>query len=116
MTKYAPVEISKSEYRPIFPDSPFIHVADLVNPETNKTYREENTEKTHGISIGSLVEDIDTGIRLFVVYHTRDCDMTPLYALAVDPENTVKERVNFLNSMWHDGYPECVLRVIKLPQ
>lgn len=107
--------LDKSEYRPIFPDSPFVHIADLVNPETDRTYREENAEKTHSIPIGSLVEDIDTGVRLFVVYHARDCDLTPLYTLAIDPEDTVKEKPDLLNLKWHGGYSECMLRVIKLP-
>ncbi len=70
--------LDESQYRPKYPDSPFIFIADLVNKQTGKTYSEENAEKVHNIPIGSLVEDSDTGIRLFVVYHARDCDQTTL--------------------------------------
>jgi hypothetical protein len=93
------------QYRPKYPDSPFMHIADLVNPKTGKTYREENSELTHTIPIGSLVEDIETGIRLFVVMHTRDCDQTPLYSLAADMDDP--------DYKWHHGYSEDSLRIVK---
>jgi len=69
----------------------FINIADLKNKETNKTFREENEEKTHKIPLGTLVEVVCddsysdrniNGLRLFVVDHTRDCDGTPLYGLS----------------------------------
>lgn len=47
-------------------------------PKWPKTGKEVNAEKIHKIPIGALVE-IKTGVRLFVVYHGRDCDQTPLY-------------------------------------
>ena len=67
-----------------------INIADLKNPDTGKTYRQENNEKSHNIPLGTLVEvDFDDsygepkrGLRLFVVAHERDCDGTPLYALS----------------------------------
>lgn len=68
-----------------------LNVADLKNPETGLTYREENQAKTHAIPLGALVEinpmdySEDGGLRLFVVAHTRDCDQTPLYALSHYP-------------------------------
>jgi hypothetical protein len=58
-----------------------INTSDLVNPESGRTYREENLEKGHSIPLGALVE-LDDGVRLFVVMHGRDCDGTPLYWLA----------------------------------
>jgi hypothetical protein len=107
--------LDESEYRPKYPDSPFIHVADLVNKETGKTYREENAELVHNIPVGALVEDAETGVRLFVVHHGRDCDMIPLYSLAVDPEDTGQKKPGFGNWTWHTGYSEEYLKVIRLP-
>lgn len=41
------------------------------------------------IPLGSLVEIEDTGVRLFVVYHTKDCDRkTDLYWLSPDKDDT----------------------------
>ena len=57
----------------------FEDIADLTNPETGKTYRQENNEKTHKYGIGDLVE-VD-GCRFFITRLTRDCDGTPLYSL-----------------------------------
>lgn len=81
------------EYRPKYPDSPFVIVADIVNPESGKTYREENAEVKHAIPIGTLVEfQIDEWFgdgacqkvhaRMWVVEHSRDCDKTPLYVVS----------------------------------
>lgn len=108
--------LSESEYRPKYPDSPFIHIADLVNPKTDKTYREENSELRHNIPIGSLVEYDETGIRLFVVSHKRDCDQTPLYCLSPDPNDTEEITPGFANRKWCCGYPEESLKVIRLPE
>ena len=61
-----------------------MNIADMTNPDTGKTYRQENLEKKHGILIGTLVEilgDEFSGMRLYVTEHTRDCDETPLYLL-----------------------------------
>lgn len=100
-------------YRPVYPDSIFIHVPDLVNPKTNKTYREENAELMHNIPIGALVEILQdeygeiesAGCRLFVVAHERDCDMTPIYSLSIEPSED-------FNIKWHNGYTEDMLKVI----
>jgi len=107
--------LDESEYRPKYPDSPFIHIADLVNKETGKTYREENAEIAHGIPIGALVEINETGVRLFVVSHGRDCDMTPLYWLAADADDTEQMALGFGNWKWHGGYSDGCLTVIRLP-
>jgi hypothetical protein len=79
---------------------------------TGKTYREQNAEKVYNVPIGALVE-IDTGVRLFVVYHARDCDQTPLYCLAADANDMIKEIPSFSNRKWDNGYAEHSLSVIK---
>ena len=85
----------------------FINIADLKDPDDpqGRSYREVNREKIHNISIGSLVE-LENGARAFVVRHNRDCDQTPLYSLAIDPE---PEQHKF--SMCH-GYDEESLKQI----
>lgn len=67
---------------------PLINIADLENPDTGKTYREENNAKQHAYKIGDLVEIIPwdeeceyDGMRLYVIGCVRDCDGTPLYVL-----------------------------------
>ena len=84
----------------------FINIADLRDPDDSKgrSWREVNAEKIHNIPVGSLVE-IKNGARVFVVKHTRDCDQTPLYSLAIDPEDC-----DF--SMDH-GYDEKSLKLVK---
>lgn len=86
----------------------YINIADLVNPDTGKTYRQENAELTHKIPIGSLVE-LETGVRLFVVDHYRDCDMTPLYCLCAEMKNGYTDEF-YAKMKWHCGYPEESLR------
>jgi hypothetical protein len=116
MTEYAWQHLVESgKYRPKYPDSPFVHVADLVNPETGKTQREENAELKHVIPIGSLVEIKETGARLFVVHYGRDCDQTPLYWLAADPDDNEQRMQGFGNYKWHGGYSDACLVVISLP-
>jgi hypothetical protein len=103
-----------------------VNVADLKNPETGKSYREENNEKVHNIPLGTLVEvDFDdsfcdkpvSGLRLFVVSHDRDCDGTPLYSLSFnrDWKETPSElipRIAYLMQK-DSGYSERCLKVIK---
>ena len=64
-----------------------INIADLTNPKTGKTYREENNAKKHKYRINDLVEIIPwdkdcnyAGMRLYIIGCVRDCDGTPLYA------------------------------------
>lgn len=33
-----------------------VNVADLINPDTGNTYREDNANLTHNIPLGTLVE------------------------------------------------------------
>ena len=81
-------------------------VADFKDPGDSKgrSYREVNAEKTHSIPIGALVET-ESGASAFVIKHTRDCDQTPLYSLAIDPDDCKY-------SMAH-GYGEESLKQIK---
>ena len=103
-----------------------INIADVKNPKTGKTYREENNEKTHNIPIGALVEvDFDDsyldskccGLRLFVVRHDRDCDGTPLYGLSFRKNwkpGMLGEGFKMLeNAMVDSGYSEDCLKIIK---
>lgn len=68
----------------------FINIADLINPDTSNTYRQDNLAKQHKFPLGTLVEihhadeedlSAEDGLRLHVVGHSRDCDGTPLYSL-----------------------------------
>lgn len=99
----------------------FINFSDIKNPETGKTFREENMEKTHNIPLGSLVEVIldgeRNGLRLFVVQHGRDCDGTPLYGLSFDKEwkeGMYGEMFKLADRARIDfGYSEKCLKIIK---
>jgi len=88
----------------------FINIADLKDPEDKqgRSYRQVNAAKKHNITIGSLVE-VESGARLFVVEHTRDCDQAPLYTLSPEQETYN----NTLLSKWVYGYGEEYLTVIK---
>jgi len=70
----------------------FVNVADLVDPNdpSGRTFRQINAEIDHGIPLGALCE-LESGARLFVIKHDRDCDQTPLYALAPDKDADPKD-------------------------
>jgi hypothetical protein len=89
-------------------------IADLKDPNDpeGRTWREINNAKEHNIPVGTLVE-LESGVRLFVVSRYRDCDGTPLYAMAADPKDTTVEREGFSNRKWINGYPEDSLEVVK---
>ena len=64
----------------------FTNIADLTNPDSGKTFREENNEMKHKYKVDDLVEIIfeDSeyeGMRLYIIGCVRDCDGTPLYVL-----------------------------------
>lgn len=86
----------------------FINVVDCVDPNdpAGRTYRQVNAATRHAIPIGTLVE-LDSGARLFVVKHTRDCDQEPLYSLATTPEEDDL-------SCWLHGYGERGLKVVRV--
>lgn len=115
-------DLDETKYRPKYTESPFVTICDLVNPETGKTYREENAEKVHNIPIGALVEilpDEDgyendmAGVRLFVVSHERDCDQTPIYSLCADPNDTIVKKDGFGNTKWYNGFTEEGLAIVR---
>ena len=82
----------------------YIIIADLTNPATGKTWRQENAARTHTIPLGALVEIFGTGVRLFVAKHTRDCDETPLYSLSAYPPAD-EQNSEYFAAMYH-GYAE----------
>lgn len=95
-----------------------IRISDLRDPNDpqGRSYREVNAAKKHAIPIGALVE-MQSGVRLFVVHHARDCDQTPLYCLCTDPTNTEIEREGFYNNGWVTGIPEgSITLVVNLNQ
>lgn len=99
-----------------------VDIADLPCPgdPEGRTYRQVNAAKAHRIPLGALVE-VDCpgedahGVRLFVVHHGRDCDLTPLYYLSPYAGDTEVETPGFRNPKWIGGYPEDGLRVVRGP-
>jgi len=94
----------------------FMNIADLVDPDDTqgRTYRQVNAKKTHAIPVGALVE-IQYGVRLFVIAHNRDCDMTPLYALSPycpDEDAWRAKSLGFYYGKRLSGYSEDALTVI----
>ncbi len=86
---------------------------DLVDPRDpqKRTWRQMNQELKHNIPLGSLVEIVKTGVRLFVVFHGRDCDGTPLYWLSYDKEKYDKN--DLLQSLKSTGgYSENSLKLV----
>jgi len=65
---------------------------DCVDPDDKqgRTYKEVNMAKQHSYPIGTLVE-LEDGVRLWIVYHARDCDGTPLYELSYKKDDIVKQ-------------------------
>jgi hypothetical protein len=92
-----------------------INVADLKDPSDpqGRSYRQVNAAKSHKIPLGTLVE-LEDGERLYVVFHHRDCDKTPLYGLALkdwnDEPNELIRRAK-LNA----GFDESNLTVVRVP-
>lgn len=101
----------------------FINIADLRDPKdtAGRSYRQVNAEKSHGIAVGTLVE-IRTeegggeGVRMYVVSHGRDCDMTPLYYLSADKHDTEERMPGFRNPGWTGGFSEDSLSIVPMPK
>lgn len=96
--------------------SVFVNIADLQDPSdpSGRSYRQVNAEKKHAIPIGALVEVADTGERLYVMAHHRDCDQTPLYGLTMhDYLNETNELIRA--SRCFGGHGEEGLTVIRPP-
>lgn len=60
-------------------------IAYNIQDENGESQKDKNLKQNHNIELGSLVE-LDSGVRLFVVNHSRDCDGTPLYDLYMNLE------------------------------
>jgi len=100
-----------------------INVADLKDPEDpqGRSYRQINHAKPHNIPLGTLVEyncasghgDMESGLRMFVVLQTRDCDGTPLYSLGPVPHEK-QCHPHFGNDKWLNGYCEESLTPIRM--
>lgn len=95
------------------PEIEILHNLKDPSDSQGRSYKEVNLEKKHKIPVGSLVE-LDTGARLFVVMHTRDCDGTPLYSLCHDKEDTKWVNSIFANRAWDSGYDEDSLKLISI--
>ena len=99
----------------------WINIADIVDKETGKTYRQLNSEKTHNIPLGALVECVhdleypstNDGLRLHVVYQGRDCDGTPLYWLGI--AGKTYNQGAFIRGSFVGGCPKYSLQVIAPP-
>jgi phosphodiesterase/alkaline phosphatase D-like protein len=108
-----------------------VNVADVTNPETGLTFRQENHTLEHTIPLGTLVEvlyenpDPDRnkkGLRLFVVAHNRNCDGTPLYSLTHKTSHDLENSLDvegggsiFYRMQLSNGHDEKNLKVIRLP-
>jgi hypothetical protein len=91
-----------------------VNLADLRDPndKQGRSYRQVNAEMAHAIPVGALVE-MENGCRLYVVYHGRDCDMTPLYSLSHDKDDTEQHRPQFANYSWVNGIGEESIKIIQ---
>jgi hypothetical protein len=103
----------------------FVMLADLKNPATGKTWREENNALTHKIPLDTLVEvkpekySKHNGIRAYVASHDRDCDGTPLYSLTMEKglrrDSYGKELERIMRLAFCSGMPEEGLIVLEEP-
>lgn len=105
--------MSKIKGKLLADGSTLVMVHDLVE-ENGKTIKENNLARAHNIPVGALVEVDDKGERrqLYVVYHARDCDGTPLYSLSEYPTDIIK-REGFYNPGWRNGWSEPFLKIVK---
>lgn len=96
-----------------------VNLADCRDPDNpqGRSFRQVNAERQHEFAIGSLVEDTETGVRVFVVEQTRDCDMSPMYTVAMsydpdfEPDHIAKARWSYGWSADYGG-----LRLVRGPQ
>lgn len=89
-------------------------ISDMKDPRNplGKTWYEMNMEIQHEFQVGQLVEEINTGVRMFVAKQTRDCDGTPLYTLTPDKDDYEQDTSGFANRNWHSGYNGDNLRLV----
>lgn len=112
-------------------EQPRAMLAYEVRMPSGKTWKEENAELVHTIPLGTLVEIQDpegdvlqnAGARLWVVEHSRDCDMTPLYVLGTktrreqweEAKRSGSETARLYAMGFEGGYTEDDLKVIEYP-
>lgn len=101
------------------PEFVMIHDLRPKDDPLGRTYKEINLAMPHNIPVGTLVElapsegfDKYAGVRLYVVHHHRDCDGTPLYAMAADRYDTEMHDPRFHNPKWVHGHSEDSLRIV----
>ncbi len=101
-----------------------VNIADLQNPKTGKTWREENLEKQHKYKVDDLVEVVGweedckyDGMRLYVIGCVRDCDGTPLYVLGSKGMELYEKVFVKPNTLYNfnsfSGFGEESLKLIK---
>ena len=101
-----------------------INIADIKNPKTGKTYREENNAKQHRYKVDDLVEIQDWGddceyggMRLYIIGCVRDCDGTPLYVLGSKGMELYQQAFVEPNTCYNfnsfNGFAEEDLKLIK---
>lgn len=103
----------------------FINIADVKNPETGLTFREENNALQHNYKVDDLVEIIPWdedcvygGMRLYIIGCTRDCDGTPLYVLGSKGMELYQKGFNLREGVCYNfnsfsGFNEESLKLIK---
>lgn len=79
-----------------------------------KTVRENNLEKQHNIPVGSLVECVYSGLRLYVAGYGRDCDGTPLYHLTMHQDAINRQRPESLFPKDHAKQVEDMVVALKI--
>jgi hypothetical protein len=82
-----------------------INIADLDSGD-GRSYHEVNNAKKHSLELGQLVE-LDTGARLFIAGHARDCDGTPLYSLTPEDDYESENKMK-----WIHGYGEESIKAV----
>ena len=97
-------------------------VPNIVEPN-GKTVKQNNLEQGHKIPLKTLVEvnipySDHHGIRMFVCDHTRDCDGTPLYALATSNELDNLAYIKETNPLLYrymitDGFSDECLKIVE---
>lgn len=90
-----------------------LQISSLPDPAdpAGRSYKQINLEKAHNIPVGQLVE-LASGVRMFVAYHARDCDGTPLYSLTSTEGDYTKEEPMRFNRNWDNGYREDKLKPV----
>lgn len=94
--------------------------------EDGLSYKERNLKEGHKIPVYSLVEinfGPEKGMRMFVAWHGRDCDGTPLYWLTNNihrrPLGSIPDNETFLDKVlrgWEGGYSDDSLIFIEGPE